>query len=28
MSEKHEVNFWSEAVHVWNPSIDLDVALK
>jgi Flavin containing amine oxidoreductase/Cytochrome b5-like Heme/Steroid binding domain len=28
LSEKHEVHFWSEAVHVWNPSYDLDVALK
>ena len=28
LSKKHVVHFWSEAVHVWNPSYGLDVALK
>lgn len=28
LSKKHAVHFWSEAVHVWNPSYGLDVALK
>ena len=28
VSKKHAVHFWSEAVHVWNPSYGLDVALK
>ena len=28
VSKKHAVHFWSEAVHVWNPSYGLDVSLK
>jgi len=28
VSKKHAVHFWSEAVHVWNPSYDLDVSVK
>ena len=28
VSKQHAVHFWSEAVHVWNPSYGLDVALK
>jgi len=28
LSKEHAVHFWSEAVHVWNPSYGLDVALK
>lgn len=28
LSKKHAVHFWSEAVHVWNPTYNLDVGLK
>ena len=28
VSEAHTVHFWSEAVHVWKPSYNLDVAVK
>ena len=28
ISKTHAVHFWSEAVHVWNPGYNLDVALK
>ena len=28
LSKRHAVHFWREAVHVWNPSYDLDVSAK